>query len=154
MVQALTQGPASDSRAHVFRMSDEQYRFYWPSIERELDKVPHVWQNFFTKEYLRDVPLHQELIVWEAGIEGAMTIVIFAQFIRTPRGDGLSFRLAIGNGLDNVLPQLVATFEHLARVMECDFVEVCGRDGWVRKLPGFKRDYVVMSRQLQNFKVQ
>jgi hypothetical protein len=93
-------------------------------------------------------------MVWEAGIEGAMLIVIMGQFIQTPRGKGLSFRLALGEGLDKVLPQLEATFEHLARVMECDFVEVCGREGWLRKLPGFKRDYSVMSKQLHNFRVQ
>jgi len=154
MVQTLIQSPGTGSGAHVFRMSDEQYRFYWPSIERELDKVPHIWRPFFTKEYLRDIPLHQELYVWEAGIEGAMTIVIFAQFIQTPRGNGLSFKLALGNGLDECLPQLEATFEHLAQVMGCDFVEIYGRPGWLRKLSGFKRDYVVLSRQLRNFRVQ
>ena len=94
------------------------------------------------------------MFVWEAGIEGAMTIVIFAQFIQTPRGTGLSFRLALGNGLDRVLPQLEATFEHLARELKCDYVEVWGREGWLRKLPGFKRDCTVMSRQLCNFRVQ
>lgn len=154
MVQTIAQGLASGSGAHVFRMSDEQYRFYWPNIERELDKVPHIWQPFFTKEYLRDIPLHQELYVWEAGLEGALSVIIMGQFIQTPRGTGLSFRLALGNGIDACLPQLVATFEHLAQAMGCDFVEVSGREGWLRKLPGFKRDYTVMSRQLQNFKVQ
>lgn len=154
MVQALTQTPFSGASAHVFRLSHEQYAFYWPSIERELDKVPHIWQPFFTKEYLRDIPLHQELIVWEAGIEGAMLIIIMGQFIHTPRGRGLSFRLALGNGLDKVMTQLEATFEHLASVMGCDFVEVRGRRGWLRKLPGFKEDCVVISKQLGNFRVQ
>lgn len=160
MVQTLTHkthktdSPFSTTGAHVFRLSDEQYAFYWPSIEQELDKVPHIWQPFFTKEYLRDIPLHQELLVWEAGVKGAMTIVIFAQFIQTPRGNGLSFRLALGNNLDACLPQLEATFEQLARVMGCSFVEVSGREGWLRKLPGFKRDYTVMSKQVDNFMVQ
>ena len=154
MVQVVTEAPFKGSGAHVFRLSDEQYRFYWPSIERELDKVPHIWQPWFTKEYLRDIPEHQELYVWEAGIEGAMTIIIMGQFIRSPRGKGLSFKLALGNGLDAVMPQLEATFEHLAHTMECDYVEVVGREGWLRKLPGFKRDYTVMSKQLRNFRVQ
>ena len=154
MVQAVTQAVGEGSGAHVFRLSDEQYRFYWPSIERELDKVPHIWQPWFTKEYLRDIPLHQELYVWEAGVDGAVSIVIFAQFIQSPRGRGLSFKLALGNGLDNVLPLLDATFEHLASQMECDFVEVVGREGWLRKLSGFKRDYTVMSKQLTNYRVQ
>lgn len=154
MVQTLTQRIGSDTTAHVFRLSDEQYTFYWPSIEKELDKVPHIWQPFFTKEYLRDIPLHQELIVWEAGTEGAMLVIIMGQFIQTPRGNGLSFRLALGNGLDKVLPQLEAMFERLAQTMECDFVEVRGRRGWLRKLPGFKEDCVVISKQLGNFRVQ
>lgn len=154
MVQTLIESPFSETGAHVFRLSDEQYAFYWPSIERELDKVPHIWRPFWTKEYLRDIPLHQEVYVWEAGVKGAMMIVIFAQFIQTPRGNGLSFRLALGNGLDAVLPELEATFELLANMMGCDFVEVLGREGWLRKLPGFKRDYTVMSKQLRNFQVQ
>lgn len=154
MVQTLIEAPGTSSGAHVFRLSDEQYAFYWPSIERELDKVPHIWQPFFTKEYLRDIPLHQEMYVWEAGVKGAMTIIIMGQFIQTPRGSGLSFRLALGNGLDAVLPQLEATFEHLAGAMGCSFIEVRGRRGWLRKLSGFREDCVVMSKQINDFKVQ
>ena len=154
MGEALIETISSGTGPHVFRLSDDQYRFYWPRIETELDKVPHIWQPFFTREYLRDIPLHQELTVWEAGVNGAITIVIFAQFIHTPRGHGISFRLALGNGLDKVLPQLEATFEYIAQLMECDYVEIMGRGGWQRKLPGFKRDYVVMSKQLRSFKVQ
>lgn len=135
-------------------MPEETYVRFWPQIEAELDKVPHTWEDFFTKDYLRDVPLHKELMVWCTVEKGAVMIVIYAQFIEIPRGKGLSFRLAIGQGLDKALPQLEAEFERLGRVMECDFVMVCGRRGWLRKLRGFREDCTLMTKQLQKFKVQ
>lgn len=142
------------SDVQVSLMPEEAYVRFWPQIEVELDKIPHVWTPYFTKEYLRDVPLHQELMVWCTVEKGAVMLVIFAQFIEIPRGKGLCFLLALGNGLDKALPQLDATFERLGHVMECDFVEIRGRRGWVRKVPGFKEDYVVASRQLRKFEVQ
>lgn len=149
MVQAL-----NETGVQVSLMPEEKYIQFWPQIEAELDKVPHIWEDYYTKEYLRDVPLHRELMVWCTVEKGAVMIVIYALFVETPRGKGLSFRLALGQGLDRALPQLEAEFERLGKILECDFVQVCGRRGWVKKLRDFKEDFTVASRQLQNFRVQ
>lgn len=149
MVQTVT-----ESSVQVALMPVDEYVRFWPQIEAELDKVPHIWEDYFTKDYLREVPFHQELMVWCTLDKGAVMMVIFAQFIEVPRGKGICFLLALGQGLDEALPQLESTYEHLGQVMECDFVEVRGRRGWLKKLPGFKEDYTVMSRQLRNFRVQ
>jgi hypothetical protein len=149
MVQALT-----GNEIQVSLMPEEAYERFWPQIDAELDKVPHVWRPYVTKEYLRDVMLHRELMVWCTVEKGAVMMVIYAQFIETPRGKGLCFILALGNGLDKARDQLEATYERLGQVMGCDFVEIRGRRGWVRGIPGFKEDYVVASRQLRNFRVQ
>lgn len=154
MAEALTEVRVSEPRVHVSLMTAEQYAHYWPSIEKELDKVAHIWEPWYTKQYLRDIPLHQELLVWETGLNGAVRVVIFAHFIQTPRGRGLQFVLALGNSLDAYLPQLEALYERLAQDFGCDFVQILGRRGWVRKLSHFKEDFVVMSRQLTKFRVQ
>jgi hypothetical protein len=150
MVQAV-----DGSGLQVSLMPDETYIRFWPQIEAELDKVPHIlWENRYTREYLRDVPLHRELMVWCSVENRAVMTVIFAQFTQTPRGKGLCFVLAIGQGLDKALLLLEATFERFAQETDCDYVEIYGRRGWLRKLNGFREDCVVMSKQLRNFKVQ
>ena len=149
MVQVI-----GEPEVQVSLMPEEAYVQFWPQIEAELDKVPHVWEDCFTKEFLREVPWHRELTVWCTVEKGAVMMVIYAQFIYTPRGKGLFFRLALGNGLDKAMPSLEATFERLAQETGCDFAQIGGRRGWLRKLRDFKEDYVVMTRQLQNFKVQ
>lgn len=145
----------TESEVHVTLMPDDVYVRFWPLIEAELDKVSHLgWENRYTREYLRDVPLHRELMVWCSVEKGAVMTVIYAQFSQTPRGKGLCFVLALGQGLDKALPQLEATFEKFAHETECDYVEIWGRRGWLRKLTGFREDCVVMSKQLRNFTVQ
>lgn len=147
MVQTVGTTPVD-----VTLMPDETYVQFWPQISAELDKVPHIWEDYYTKDYLRDVPLHRELMVWCTVEKGAVMMVIYALFMDTPRGKCLSFRLALGKGLEKALPQLEATFERLGLATGCDFVQVCGRRGWLRKLKGFREDWMVASRQIQNFK--
>lgn len=139
---------------HTDLLSAEAYRHYWPHIEAQLETIPHVWKRWFDLEYLRDVPEHRELLVFGVGVNGAEQVLVFARFIHTPRGKGLQFVLALGNNLEECLPTMVGTLEQLANTYECDFAEIVGRPGWERKIPGFKRDYVIMTKQLRHFEVQ
>lgn len=135
----------------------DTYERLWPQIERQLDLVPHIWQDYFTKEYLRTVALHKEVYAWCTGqVDGddiTARIIIYGRFIETPAGRGLQFFLALGNDLDRCLPALQASFEKVARDMGVDFVEVYGRPGWVRKLEGFRQTGVILTRRLQRFGV-
>lgn len=52
-----------------------------------------------------------------------------------------------GGDLDELLHYLPA-METYARVQGCDAIEVNGRAGWERVLPGFTRKSVVLTREL------
>jgi hypothetical protein len=52
-----------------------------------------------------------------------------------------------GQGLD-ICQQAIETIAEYARVVGCDHLEIVGREGWLRALPGFERDYTVMTRPL------
>lgn len=129
-------------------MEAETYSRFWPVISAELDKVPHIWQDYYTKQYLRDVFEHKELMVWMVATGDTVRLVIYGRFLTTPQGLGLQFVLAFGRDLKVCLPSMVATFEKIANDMKCDFCEVIGRPGWEKMLPGFKRRAVVLVRSL------
>lgn len=142
------------STIHVDWWTPEVYTHHWPQIEAQLDLVPHIWAAWNTKEYLRLGVETGDFKVCGAGVNGAEKCVFFARFITTPRGNGLQFFLALGNGLDQMKDVVMATFEKLVIDLGLDYCEIIGREGWLRKAPGFKTDYTVMSRQFRNFRVQ
>lgn len=140
----------------VERFSVEKFMVYWPAIERELRTVPHVWQDFWTLESIRDLTIQGHFQCWGAGSIERVEIVCWSQVLFYPASSVLYIFLAIGRGIDHCIPALETIFEKFAHDMGCKLVQVTGRPGWGPKLRkiGFKTTSTQMIRKLENWRLQ
>jgi hypothetical protein len=139
---------------HAELLTPETYAIYWPSIDEQLNNVPHIWAPYFTKEFLRCAVLNRECFVWGVGTESELRLIVYGRIIEFPATRILQIFLALGNDLDNCLPTLTGALEKLANTTECEYCEIIGRIGWERKLSNFERVAVVLRKPLKHFKVQ
>jgi hypothetical protein len=131
------------------RLRQEEIMFYWTWIDHELDRVQHIWCGHWTKDALRELAMNENFQVWGFGPRDQIRVIVFTQLVSYPIGNILQIFLAFGNSLEEAIPIMEATFERFAMETECRACEIHGRFGWERKLKGFKREYVVLTRILR-----
>jgi hypothetical protein len=136
-------------RYEASRLRTEEILFYWPWIEVELNKIASVWCGHWTKEALREYAINERVQVWGFGPPDQIRIIAFTQLIDFPAGRVIQVFLCFGNSIDEAMPVIEATFERFAMETESKVCEILGRRGWLKKAPGFKEDYVVMSRVVE-----
>lgn len=135
-------------------MDAEAFDKYWPQMARELDTVSHIWNRYYTKEYLYSAGMVGEFQTWAVGPPSEIRLVVFTKIAIYPASRILQVFLAFGNDVERCLPSLVATLEKAVNDTGCDFCDVIGRPGWEKLLPGFKKECVVLSRSFEHFMVQ
>lgn len=131
-----------------------QFEIYWPSIAKELNTVPHIWDQYFTLESIRDAVMQERWQVWTLGSKTQVSAVVFTTIIDFPAARVLQLVLAFGVGFRDYINQLTASLEKFALHNDCVRCEISGREGWEKLLPEFKRAHVVLSRNLEFAKVQ
>jgi hypothetical protein len=115
-------------------------------IVRELSRVPHVWDKWWTLESLHEGALCGRFQVWAVGplsdVEGFLMTSIF----HYPAGPMLETIVAFGNHLEECMPVMMAQLQMFASKCGCARIEVRGRAGWERKLwdYGFRREGVLL----------
>lgn len=136
------------SEVKMALLTPPYFDFYWPKISEELDHIPHVWSQWWTKEALFTAVLERRMEVWAVGPKDMFTVILFTQVLNYPASRVLQVFLAFGRGIDEVLPTLDATLDRYASIQGCTSIEVIGRDGWEKKLQsvGFKPSSIVLSR--------
>ena len=124
---------------------------YWPLIEAELDTVPHIWRNRWSKDELLAGVLSSHYQLWAAGPTDCYRMVLFTQIAMCTQGNILQIFLAFGNGFEELFPILEATLTRYAALMECKRIEVIGRAGFEKWLKpfGFEKIAMVFSRDVQ-----
>lgn len=133
----------------------DDFERYWPSISSELDRVPHIWQRWYTKEALYQMALSGQFKVWGVGPVHQVRFVVFTQVIQYISGfKVLQGTLAFGNDVERCIPVFTASMEKMANDLGCKEFEIIGRRGWEKLLSGFKERNVILVRELQHFKVQ
>lgn len=125
-------------------VAPEKLDAYWPAISRELKKIRHTWERYWTLESLKYGVLRGNFQLWISGKEGEFSMVLFTQILQYPAGDILQAFLAFGK-LEENIPVLAATMEHVARVAECSSFEIQGRAGWSRLLKKYRPCVVLTS---------
>jgi hypothetical protein len=128
------------------RLRTEEVVYYWPFIDIELDRVPHIWCGHWTKDSLYELTMNDRFQLWGFGPPDQIRVFVFTQIVHYPANRILQAFLCFGNSLDEALPIIEATFERFAMETECKLFEIMGRKGWERKLRGFKHDYAVMTK--------
>lgn len=107
---------------------------YWPFIVSEMDRVPHIWSAWWTKEAIYEGLSIGMLQLWAAGTKDAIHIVLITQVVVYPASRVVQCFLTFGKKIDEYIPILAATMESFARDQGCASVDVWGRDGWTKKL--------------------
>ena len=151
MGEALNANAGAGGELTVSFMTPPYVDFYWSSIERELDTIPHVWQERWTKEELFAAVVYGRMQLWAVGPKEQYRLVVFTQISGSAAGRVLEVVLAFGRGLPEALPVLDATFEKFALSQGCVRIDVHGRSGFEKALRplGFRRSCVIMSRELK-----
>lgn len=126
---------------------------FWPSINKELDTVPHIWNTHWTKEALYSGAMMGRFQVWGFGPAGQISVVVFTEIVNYPANKILYAFLAFGNSLERVLPCIEAVLERFAQESECSICEVTGRPGWERKIPRLKRVGVVLRSVIERKRI-
>ena len=82
----------------------------------------------------------------EAKYIGAAT----TEVVKYPRKKVLSVVFLSGDDFSEWMPQIDQKFVDFAKVLECDFVEACGRAGWERKVKklGWIKRFTIIERPL------
>lgn len=137
----------------AYRIPPESYMGYWPDIERELDRLPHLWDTHWTKDSLYEGGVGGRFQVWGFGPQNALNVIVFTQIAEYPAARVLQVFLAFGNSLESALPVMEAAFEKFAKVTGCQLCEIIGRKGWARKLPRFKEHRVILQCNVINYGV-
>ena len=142
--------------AVAVQMPLERFVEMWPHIQRELDRVPHVWDPWYTKQHIFNAVLAGQFQVWGAGHDGSPRIVLFTQIVFYPAAKVLQGILVLGNSLDRCADAIWAATEKFAKEQECDRIEILGRAGWERKLDrfGFRKVSVVLSANVNQTRMQ
>lgn len=129
-------------------LTADKFVVYWPMIEKELDRVPHIWDTWWTKDTLYDAATHGRFQVWAVGPEDQVRLVLFTQVAWYPANRILQSVCMLGNSFDECAPVLEAALTRYAIAHECAFMEVTGRPGLERALApyGMRRCGVVLSK--------
>lgn len=145
-------GQALEFQTELLR--SDKFELYWPEISRQLDTVPHIWSQWYTKEAIHLGVLRGEFDVWCVGPSDKVRLVVFTRLHDYATGRVLHLSFAFGQELEKCLPNLTATLEAYAHHTGCVRCEIIGRRGWEKILPGFKETGVILSRNLEHIKVQ
>lgn len=75
--------------------------------------------------------------------------VVATRIHETSLGHLCSIWICIGIDATELIEGMHAEIEQWARTIGCYAIEVVGREGWQRKLPGYTRKAVVLEKRLQ-----
>jgi len=131
-------------------MSQVNIERFWPQMVHELNRVPHIWNKWWTLEALRGQALGGGIQMWGVSHGRSIQMVVCSVLVDFPAGRALQVFLAFGNSMDESLPTVVATLENFALSMDCKRVEVVGREGWEKVLArhGLKYEHSTLSIDL------
>jgi len=79
--------------------------------------------------------------------DGEVVSVGIIEVVNFPRKRELLVKFAAGD-MEPILASL-PWLEGRARALNCDAVEMLARDGWSRKLPGWKKAWVILRKDLE-----
>jgi hypothetical protein len=132
-------------------LSNEKFEHYWPYIEGQLDRVPHIWSYWWTKESIKEFTLMGRFQCWTVGDKDEVVGVVFSQIIHYPAASILQVFLAFGLGMVETVGVIDATLSRFGAANGCDWAEITGRPGWEPRLRefGFRVPRVTLIKRLE-----
>jgi hypothetical protein len=128
-----------------WRISADWWMAHLQEIHIQLDSVKHIWEDYYTKDFMTAQILNEAWQAWGFGSDGKVRLLVITQIVVFPANRVLQILMALGNSLDECLPVMEATLERFANAAECGLCDAIGRPGWERKVPRFRRRAVLYS---------
>lgn len=141
------------ARPELVQLTGDVIDAAWPLIEpflqKGIDRVATRWTTAEYREGAKDGHLHL-WIVHESGEPRQILGVGIVQFYRTNKGLIAKVVGFGGKHLRRWYAPTLVTFEAMAKEHGVYSIEIEGRLGWARSLPGFKPARVVMEKVLSD----
>ena len=131
----------------------DEVRNIWENVSRHVKKAT----DYTYGRYKEIDVLHECLIgkfnLWIVYREEEEVDYIGAavtEVLQYPRKKALSVVFLSGDDFSEWMPEIDKKFVDFAKVLECDFVEACGRAGWERKVKklGWLKRFSIIERPL------
>ena len=144
--QQLLTGPSiTQEGAELFTLKADQIGDYWPTIV-----------SFLLMVHNRDWLLDQVLTalteakaqLWGIARNGIIKGVWITRIDETASARFGFVWIAAGEGLDAGVPLFLDCTEQWFREKECEYIEIVGRRGWGRVLPGYHERAVIFRKDL------
>src|SRR5215471_16110840 len=94
-------------------LSIDTYLQLWPKIREQLETVPHIWEPWFTLEFLRTCQAYN-YGVWGVKRAGKLRLVIYTYVTEFLDKSIFRIPLIFGNEVDGAIPVVEAMFEKIA----------------------------------------
>ena len=133
----------------------DEVRNIWENVSRHVKKAT----DYTYGRYKEIDVLHECLIgkfnLWVVYREKEEEEVDYigaavTEVLQYPRKKALSVVFLSGDDFSEWMPEIDKKFVDFAKVLECDFVEACGRAGWERKVKklGWIKRFSIIERPL------
>ena len=117
----------------------------WPEIEPLLKRATDRDRGRSTPETLKALIAENKAHLW---VCDDLSMAMITTVEKYPTGKLACLVRALGgSGLSHCLDKIDQVVEY-ARALGCDFIEIQGREGWLKVLPGFEKDATIMTREL------
>ena len=134
---------------YVSPLRPEELRGWWAD-ERMGALVTRLLPHFegrLGRQDLYEAVQAGTLVAWVIWTESLIAMA-FIEVVQYPKGKVCRFAGLAGDDMDEWLDTLVDSVESWARQQGCTHMEIAGRKGWERKMPGYKLRHVILKRKL------
>ena len=117
----------------------------WPQVEHLIKQATDLDNGRSNPEFIKGLIEQDKAVLWLHHKLGFVWVTSIEEY---PTGlRACQIRVGAGSDLD-VCREAFETVVKYARKMNCTLVEVFGRRGWLRVIPGLHEETTIMSRTL------
>lgn len=135
---------------NIFTVPSEAIDIWRPMLLPHLQRFEEETQRVSAESLLEDAR-RAEKQVWGLHTGERIAGVVVTEVFTTPRGQQCRIWAAVGtheNSAKDETLLLYAAIEKWAREIGCVAIEIWGRKGWLRWLPGYRQTAVVLEKEL------
>ena len=129
----------------------DQIRNVWNDVSKHIKKATDYTYGRYEEIDVLHECLTGKFNLWVVYNEGTEYIgAVCTEVLIYPRKKALSVVFLSGDDFSEWMSEIDQKFVEFAKVLECDFVEACGRAGWERKVKklGWLKRFSILERPL------
>ena len=137
--------------AHISLVPVNDIRNVWGDISRHIKKATDYTYGRYEEIDVLHGCVTNKFHLWIVYSDGPEYIgAAITEVLDYPRKKALSVVFLSGDNFSEWMPEIDKKFVEFAKVLDCDFVEACGRAGWERKVKklGWLKRFSIIERPL------